>query len=132
MREELKKRVGKRGEFHATFHRTGVRRTDWGVSITALLVDVRDEAGTQVCDHLWFLMGKQMQALGLCPGDRVRFVATVASYRKRDKDFDPFDDHDARRCVTDYRLIYPSNMRKLSAPPERSLPLFEQPQERLL
>ena len=126
MREELKGRCGKRGEFHATFKRSGIRPSHWGVAVTALFVNVCDEAGTMVTDHLWFLLGKQMQALGLQPGDRVRFVATVAQYRKRNPDHDGFDGEDTPHCVTDYRLIYPSNMRKLGAPPASSLPLFEQ------
>jgi hypothetical protein len=127
MREELAKRLGLRGEFRATFHRRGISRNYWGVRQTALFIDVRDEAGVQVTDHLWFFWGKQMGALNLQPGDRVRFVATVTTYTKRDRASDyefGWEEDELRRFVTDYKLIYPSNMRLLGAS-QGTLPLFE-------
>jgi len=65
MRDELAKRVGKRGPFSATFVRTGISSNFWGKKVTVLLRDVRDEAGTQVADHLWFIQGDQMRELKL-------------------------------------------------------------------
>ena len=127
MREQLKDRVGKRGEFHATFQRTGIRRTQWGVAVTALFIDVRDERDQQVADHLWFMLGAQMQRMRLKLGDEVRFVATVAPYLKHNPEFDGFDEDGPFR-VEDYRLIYPSNMRKLGEATARALPLFDQPE----
>lgn len=88
MREELAKREGRRGAFTATFQRKGHRTNRWGTLLTALLLDIRDEAGVLVADHAWFIWGQQMQSLQLKPGDRIRFVATVAPYFKRSHDFD--------------------------------------------
>lgn len=127
MRDELAKRLGTRGPFSATFVRTGISNSDWGKKVTMLFRDVRDEAGTQVTDHLWFLQGKQARELRLKPGERVNFVATVGRYTKRnpDRDFDP--DEPCR--VRDYRLIYPSNMRRQGEKDFREWPLFAGEQE---
>ena len=124
MREQLKDRIGLRGEFHATFQRTGIRKTQWGVNVTALFTNVCDERGAQVSDHLWFMFGARMQQLHLKLGDEVRFVATVAPYLKHNPEFDGFEEDGPFR-VTDYRLIYPSNMRKLGEATARALPLFD-------
>lgn len=113
MREALKDRVGKRGEFHAQFKRRGSVNSDWGVKVTMLFVDIRDEAGTLVADHIWVKMGKQMEELHLQGGERVRFMATVDRYQKRDKDREGEDD--GPRHVTDYRLTHPSNIRRVGA-----------------
>jgi hypothetical protein len=113
MREALKDRVGRRGEFTAQFKRRGVAASGWGIKVTMLFIDVRDEAGTVVADHIWFKMGKQMDELKLEPGDRIRFMATVDTYQKRNKD-DAWDD-DEPRHVTDFRLVHPSNVRRMGA-----------------
>ena len=119
MREALKDRVGKRGLFSARFQRRGTMSNDWGVTVTLLFVDVRDEAQTLVTDHLWFKMGKRMDELKPQPGDRISFMATVDTYEKRNRDSDGFGD-DGPRHVVDYRLTHPSNVRRIGdRPPER-------------
>jgi hypothetical protein len=123
MREELQKREGQRGVFRATFQRRGHRTNHWGTMQTALLVDVRDESGAVVADHLWFIFGDRMRALKLQPGDQLRFVATVATYFKRAHDFD-WNDGDVE-FEKDYRLIYPSNMRLLGGS-AGNMPLFDE------
>ncbi len=116
MREELKDRVGRRGSFTATFKRTGIRKNSFGVAVTVLFIDLRDEAGTLVTDHLWFLRGKQMDELKLQPGERISFEATVTSYYKRaprdGADYPDWDD-DAGRVEKDYKLIYPTRMKRV-------------------
>lgn len=126
MREELAKRLGTRGEFRATFHRKGARRNSYGTTVTALFLDVRDSAGVVVTDHLWFYWGQQMERLKLERGDRIRFIATVSRYTKRDRgtDFEMgWEEDELRRFVTDYRLIYPSNMMAIGRPAR--LPMFD-------
>lgn len=122
MRKELAKRVGRRGRFSATFERTGVHKDQWGTKVTMLFLDVRDEAGTVVADHIWFVQGKQSRELKLRKGERVKFLATVAPYRKRNPERE-FDD-EASYKVLDYRLTYPSNLCRLSDQSYQSLPLF--------
>jgi hypothetical protein len=122
MREELKHRVGRRGAFTAMFSRTGVRKSTWSVDVTVLLLDVRDEAGQLVADHLWFRRGSQIERLQLKAGDRIRFMATVGPYSKRNRDGDADED----RYVVDYKLIYPSNMRLIGMEPQHGLPLFDE------
>ena len=123
MRKELAKREGQRGAFRATFQRKGHRTNRFGTMQTALFVDLRDESGAVVADHLWFIFGDRMRTLRLQPGDQVRFVATVAPYFKRAHDFD-WNDGDVE-FEKDYRLLYPSNMRLLGSS-AGVLPLFDQ------
>ena len=127
MREELAKRVGRRGRFTATFKRTGIRKSQYGVSVTVLLVDLRDEAETQVTDHLWLIEGKQIADLNLQPGERISFVATVAAYYKRPprdaQDFSKWDRDDIGVFEKDYKLVYPTAIARVMGE-QRALPLF--------
>jgi hypothetical protein len=66
VREFLKEREGKRGRFSGTVKRLGSKPAYRGAPLpTLLLVDVRDEAGTLVTDHLWFTVRKQMMERNL-------------------------------------------------------------------
>ncbi len=123
MRRELKDRVGRRGRFRATFKRFGSRRNGgYRPAVTALFLDVRDESGYIVADHLWFNVGDQLRGLDLQAGDEIFFVARVKKYRKRN--WNAIEDDPA--FVEDYRLSYPSNVQKLGAQAEAPMPLFEQ------
>lgn len=124
MRDELAKRVGKRGPFSATFERTGVKDTRFGREVTMLFRDVRDEAGTVVTDHVWFIQGKQARELKLRKGERVQFEATVAPYMKRNPEFEYGDEDSGAYKVRDYRLIYPAKMRREGEKDWRQAPLF--------
>ena len=125
MREELAQREGLRGRFTAVFARNGKKRGfDGRPPIpTALFVDLKDEACQLVADHMWFTAGVQISALDLKPGDSVQFEARVNEYYKGyvSRRYD-----DWPLPQKDYRLSYPTNFRKLSAPGQavESLPLF--------
>ncbi len=123
MRKELRARVGRRGRFSATFRRFGVRRHREHAERTALLLDIRDESGAIVADHIWVLVGVHFGNLNLTPGDEVFFSARVTKYRKRNPD--AIDDEDPP-FVEDYRLSHPSKVSKLGAPVVRPMPLFDQ------
>lgn len=124
MRKSLKERYGRRGKFSAIFKRHGVYRGFQGHHVpTALFIDVKDESGQVVTDHIWFNVGKYIHELALQPGDEVFFVARVTKYWKRNPEA-AYDD-DAPVRVQDYRLSWPTKMRKLGAAPE--MPLFDDP-----
>jgi hypothetical protein len=132
MRHLLKDRVGKRGRFCAAFGHRSSRSNQFGTVATAIFFDVRDEAGTQVTDHAWFLWSRQMDALKLKPGDRVTFYATVATYTKDDPTVGDWDVREwgPRPRITDYRLSHHSNMRLVNGGEPESLgPLFDSTSE---
>jgi hypothetical protein len=129
MREELAQREGLRGRFTAVFARRGKKRGFDGRAPvpTALFVDVRDEAGQLVADHLWFTVGVQIAALDLQPRDAVGFEARVTQYWKG-RVSGRYDDTDWQPQEKDYRLSWPTGFRKLSTsgPETKSLPLFQE------
>jgi hypothetical protein len=125
-REVLGQREGKRGRFTATVKRFGSKPAYKGPPIvTLLLVDVRDEAGTQVTDHLWFTVRKQLKELDAQPGDQIEFTARVTpyvkGYRGRREDFD------LPPVSMDYRLSHPTQFKKVGSMPVDvvGLPLFQ-------
>jgi hypothetical protein len=124
MRKQLKERIGRRGHFRATFRRFGTRPAFKGPERhTALFINVKDEAGDIVADHIWFTVGSQLSELELQPGDEIFFVARVTKYWKRNREaaFDP----DAPERIQDYHLSNPSKMQKLSVQVTHPMPLFD-------
>lgn len=126
MREELKSREGKRGKFSGTVARFGQKAAYKGAPIvTVLLRDVRDEQGTQVTDHLWFTVRKQLRELGLAPGDKVEFMARVMPYLKGYRG--RREDDDLPAPGIDYGLRNPTQIKKVGSMPAElvGLPLFQ-------
>jgi hypothetical protein len=128
VREELKQRDGKRGRFTGTVKRFGKKPAYKGAPLdTLLLVDLRDEAGTEVTDHLWFVVRKQLKELNLQPGDKIEFTARVTTYIKgyRGRREDDWDRHTA--VSVDYRLSHPTQFKKVGNIPVDviGLPLFQ-------
>jgi hypothetical protein len=114
VRAELQKREGLRGRFSATFVRFGTKKAYKGPPIkTALFRDVRDEAGNQATGHVWMVVGKQLEELGLAAGDHIQFEARVASYVKGYRG--RREDDDLPAVATDYKLSHPTQFRKLGA-----------------
>jgi hypothetical protein len=126
VREFLKEREGKRGRFSGTVKRLGSKPAYRGAPLpTLLLVDVRDEAGTLVTDHLWFTVRKQMKELNLQPGDKIEFTARVKPYVKgyrgrREDDYLP-------PMSVDYKLSHGTKFKKVGSIPVETigLPLFQ-------
>jgi hypothetical protein len=123
MRKELRDRVGRRGRFSATLRRFGVRPGPHPKQ-TALFVDVKDESGQIVTDHIWMIVGNQIRELALVPGDEIFFIARVTKYWKRNPEWQGYGD-DAPQRVQDYRLSNPSKLQKLGAGVLTELPLFD-------
>lgn len=111
MREKLKDIRGMRQRFTGTFERFGTKPAYKGAPIkTVLLVDVKNQRGEEVCDHIWFTSGKQFESLELRPGDKICFDARVKSYIKGYRG--RREDYDAKPVTTDYKLSHPNNFVK--------------------
>lgn len=126
MREELQSREGKRGRFSGTVKRFGSKPAYRGPALaTLLLVDVRDEAGNEVTDHLWFVVRKQLKELNLQPGDKIEFTARVKPYAKGYRGRRDLDD--AAPVSVDYKLSHGTQFRKVGSMPADvvGLPLFQ-------
>jgi hypothetical protein len=126
MREVLQDREGKRGRFTATVKRFGSKPAYRGPNlITLLLVDVRDEAGTVVTDHLWSVVRKQLKELSLQPGDKIEFTARVKSYVKGYRG--RREDYDLPSVSVDYKLSHGTQFKKVGSMPADvvGLPLFQ-------
>lgn len=126
MREELRKRVGLRGKFRCTVKRFGMRTSAGYVKKTMLAVNICDESGNQVTDHLWFTVGKQIEDLDLELGDQIEFMATVRPYRKGYRG--ERDDYDDRpEPSIDYGLKFPRDFKRIGQlhPDTVGLPLFQ-------
>ena len=105
MRERLKAIDRVRARFRGTFSKFGERTSHGYVKRMALLVDVTDLRGEEMCDHVWLNLTLQVERLGLKPGDRIEFDARVKPYKK--------GYYDNRQV--DYRLSNPTNFTKLGA-----------------
>jgi hypothetical protein len=105
MRDELKKLDKQRMGFTGTFSRTDKVKNSHPPEPTLLLLDIRDEGGRVVADHVWLLLTKEFAALGLKEGDRIGFVATVSQYFKGN-------------CEKDYYLTSPGKIRKIDGAAE--------------
>lgn len=123
MRDALASREGSRTLYRAAVARFGLRTAYRGPAIrTILLRDVTDCRGLVVADHLWFTLGKSFARLHLQPGDVVEFVARAEPYTKGYKG--RRDDLDSPREL-DYRLSFPTRVRKIEPVSLDDLPLFK-------
>jgi hypothetical protein len=110
MRQELKKIDLQRELFRGTFKKYGLKSGYRGHSTeTILLVDIRDDNGKLICDHLWFNMTKGFELLGtLREGDVIRFEARVKKYKKgyvnRRAGID--------QSMVDYKLSHPTRIER--------------------
>lgn len=107
--------VGSRRKFRGTFVRYGQKSGYRGTLTTILLTTIEDVTSHKVVtDHLWFTMGKRFKALTLKDGDLVEFDARVTTYYKgyrgdRDDEVHPIE--------LDYRLSFPTNLKKANGTP---------------
>lgn len=105
MREALGELNGKKSLFYAEFKRFGWRKFQGRfVGKTLLFIHVRDQAGKEVADHLWWKISKSFEKLDLKKGDQIAFHARVDSYTRGGRDSDDFDFH----------LEFPENLVKLN------------------
>lgn len=77
-RERLYHYAGKRATFTATFVRYGTHKSNG--SQTVLLIEIRDQRGELVSDHVWINDASPFMDVGAQDGDQVRFKAFVRVY----------------------------------------------------
>ena len=84
MRQELKRIQEQRKTFIGTFKRYGTKSNWHGFpEATILLMDIKDNNGKIVTDHIWFKMTKGFESLGeLKKGNKIQFDARVKEYIK--------------------------------------------------
>jgi len=110
MRERLREKSGARGCYTGTFSRFGAKSAYKGPPLkTVLLVELKDEMGREVCDHLWFNFTKEFEAANLQPGDQVRFNARSKPYWKGYRGH-RYDDDEMRTVAKDYKLSHPTKV----------------------
>lgn len=110
MRKKLRK-IGSenRNKFTAKFERFGSKSGWKGPEMTVLLVDVKNDQGKVVSDHLWFNFTKGFEKLNLEKGDIVQFSARVREYEKGYKGWGIFSETEF-----DYKLSYPTKIQKIN------------------
>lgn len=114
MRKKLKQ-IGKeeRHTFTGTFVKFGFKNGYMGPVETLLLVDVKDNKGNIVTDHLWFNKTKGFAKLELEEGDIVKFDARVSEYEKGYKGYN-YMQRILNPVSKDYRLTYPTKIELVS------------------
>ncbi len=111
MRKELGKHQDKRLVFTASVDRYGTKRNWHGFTEkTILLKDVRFKEGNGLAtDHIWFTVGKTIEALGLKEKDKIQFEARVGEYEKGYINFRGLIDE----SIFDYKLNRPTKFLKI-------------------
>jgi hypothetical protein len=99
VRKKLRKRYNQRIKCRAFVDRFGARADRFGYTRTILLVNVYDNRGERLTDHVWFDFNKTFEKAGVKAGDLIQFYARVKLYRKGYK-------HE----IVDYKLSYPSKV----------------------
>ena len=113
MREKLAEDEDVRMIFTGVFKRFGKKTNNYKgwLETTVLLVNVKNEKGEIVTDHLWFNYTKGFRNLGdLEQGNMIEFHARVKSYLKgyvNRRDY--IDEREL-----DYKLSHPSKIRKIN------------------
>lgn len=114
MREKLKEIHRTRTRFSGVFVRFGEKNGYQGRTIRTVLLKDITSGGEVMCDHVWFVCGKQLAALDLKEGDEIDFNARVTAYTKgykgrREDVYKPLE--------RDYRLSFPTKFRKREKEP---------------
>lgn len=116
MRQALANHHGQRFEIHAIFARFSMKAGWRGRKTPTLLIkDLTLPCGQPLADHLWFTARPSWTNLRLKPDDRIAFTARSSPYEKGYRGRRAERRGEAR-TETDYRLTYPTRLRKL--PPE--------------
>lgn len=102
---------GERKTFSGTFVRFGIKNGWNGPEETVLLTNIKDAEEHVITDHLWFNLTKGFKKLGLRKADVVSFNARVAQY---EKGYKGYRDDVYSEVEIDYKLSYPSKVRKLT------------------
>lgn len=117
-RKNLKDIVG-RNIFIGEFERFGKKNGWFKEEKTILLKNIKFLEGDYVCDHLWFGYTKGFAKLNLKYGDIIEFNARVNSYIKG---YFGRKDDIYKNISKDYKLSYPTKMRKIEVKKNEHLP----------
>ncbi|MCK9417416.1 hypothetical protein M0Q97_12320 [Candidatus Dojkabacteria bacterium] len=110
MRTKLKKLDDQRITIFCVFEKFGTKRNFKGFpEETALFVSLKDENDNELCDHIWFTVGKRIKNLNLKSGDKVCFDARIKQYVKGYVNHREYIDE---RTI-DYKLNNPTNFKIL-------------------
>ena len=83
MRKKLKELNNQRITIIAGFEKFGTKTNFKGyLEQTALFVNLTDENDNELCDHIWFTVGKRIANLNLEYGNIISFEARISSYVK--------------------------------------------------
>jgi hypothetical protein len=102
LRNQFEARVG---DFEDKYNRFSEKRERWMV-----FLDLKSSTGRPLSDHVWFRNCQAWEKAGLKKGDHVRFTATVVKYKKRKR----VDWMEEAVILEDYKLAYPTNVKKLA------------------
>lgn len=108
MRKKLKNLDEQRITVFGVFDKFGTKTNFKGYpEQTALFVNLIDENDNELCDHIWFTVGKRIASLNLKYGDIVSFEARVKKYVKGYVNFREYIDE---RTI-DYKLNNPTKFK---------------------
>lgn len=110
MRKNLQKLNDVRIKVAAEVSRFGTKSSYGYVKETLCLVNLKDEEGKELCDHLWMTVGKQIKELELVVGDAIGFQARVTPYYKG---YMGYRDDVDKPVELDYRLSNPTKFYKI-------------------
>jgi hypothetical protein len=114
MRKELKDKHEQRLLFTATVERFGTKANYHGYSQSTILLKNVQFASTEEspADHIWFTVGKTIEALKLSAGDAIQFEARISAYTKG------YVNRQANinNAKTDYKLNRPTKFIRLPYP----------------
>ena len=111
MREKLKEQEGERNIFTGEFERYGWKSGYKYPLKTVLLLNIKNESGELITEHLWFNFTKGFEKLGeLKKGDIIKFKARSKSYTKGYKGYKGDVPSYASK---DYKLSHPTILEKL-------------------
>jgi hypothetical protein len=83
MRKVLKEVEGDRIKVFAEVSKFGTKQAFKGPPLdTVCLINLKDETGSEISDHLWLKVGKQIANLQLRTGDLISFHARAKQYAK--------------------------------------------------
>lgn len=95
-----------RHTFTATVGRFGTKTNYHGFPEPTILLTDITLGGKTLCDHVWFTVGKRLEAMNLRPGDKIQFDARVGAYWHGYRDMQE----------QEYCLKYPTAIRKVDVP----------------
>ncbi len=104
MRNALKPLENIRFTFIATFEKYGTCIISGNPYKTALLRNIKNTFGDNICDHVWIREVWKIDKLHLKKGDIIKFSAKVAKYKHG---------YYLANGDSDYKLIYLKNIRKI-------------------